>query len=121
MAYLLEDLKSLLGRISGEPGVSLAVLVDREGFLIESAGDMVLEAEMAGALARSLTLTSESVGRELEQGALSSVTIECDAGVILVNAVGPAAMLATVVSDPAVHGKVRVAVKRVLPDLRAAL
>jgi predicted regulator of Ras-like GTPase activity (Roadblock/LC7/MglB family) len=121
MAYVLEDLKSLLGRITAEPGVSLAVVVDRQGCLIESAGDMVLEAEMAGALAASLALASQSIGAQLNQGALTSLTVECDAGLILVNVAGPAAMLATVASDPAVYGKVRYAVRRALPDLVAAL
>ena len=45
----IEDAKSVLSRLAAVPGVALAVLVDREGFLIESAGDMVLEAEAAGA------------------------------------------------------------------------
>jgi predicted regulator of Ras-like GTPase activity (Roadblock/LC7/MglB family) len=120
MAYVVEDFKSVLSRIAAEPGVSLAVLVDREGFLIESAGDM-LEAEIAGALASSLATASQGLGAELGQGALSGVTLECDAGAILVNAVGPGVMLATVVGDLAAHSKVRYAVKRALPDLAAAL
>ena len=37
----LEDAKSVLSRLAAVPGVALAVLVDREGFLIESAGDNV--------------------------------------------------------------------------------
>jgi predicted regulator of Ras-like GTPase activity (Roadblock/LC7/MglB family) len=121
MAYVVEDLKGLLGRITGEPGVSLAALIDRDGFMIQSAGDMVLEADIAGALAASLAVASEHVARELDQGALSSVAVEADAGLILVNAVGPTALLVTVVGDPMVHGKVRYCVKQALPDLAAAL
>src|SRR5262245_31133144 len=37
----IEDAKSVLSRLAAVPGVALAALVDREGFLIESAGDMV--------------------------------------------------------------------------------
>ena len=66
----IEDAKSVLSRLAAVPGVALAVLVDREGFLIESAGDMILEAEAAGALAGCLAEASEAIGRELGQGAL---------------------------------------------------
>ena len=81
----IEDAKSVLGRLAAVPGVSLAVLVDREGFLIESAGDLILEAESAGALAGCLAEASEAIGRELGQGALVGLTAEYEAGLILVN------------------------------------
>jgi CheY-like chemotaxis protein len=112
-----EDLKAVLGRVAAVPGVSLAVLVDRDGFLIESAGDMVLEAEVAGALAACLAEASEGIGRELKQGTLVSLIVEYDTGLVLVNAAGPGAMLATVLCDPALLGKVRYYVKKALPDL----
>jgi len=117
----LKDLKSLLCKLSTVPGVSLVVLVDREGFLIESAGDMMLEAEVAGALAACLAESSEGIGRDLAQGPLQSMILEYDAGLVLVNAVGPCAMLATVLCDPALLGKVRYYVKKTLPDLQRVL
>lgn len=117
----VEDLKGLLGKLTALPGVSLGVLVDREGFLIESAGDMVLEAEVAGALAACLAESSEGIGRDLGQGTLQSMILEYDAGLVLVNAVGWSAMLATVLCDPATLGKVRYYVKKTLPDLERVL
>ena len=113
----IEDAKSVLSRLAAVPGVALAVLVDREGFLIESAGDMVLEAEAAGALAASLADASAAVGRELVQGTLVGVSAEYEGGLILVNMAGAGAMLATVLCDPALLGKVRYYVKMTLPDL----
>jgi predicted regulator of Ras-like GTPase activity (Roadblock/LC7/MglB family) len=47
--------------------------------------------------------------------------LEYDAGVVLLNAVGTGAMLAVVLGDPAVLGKVRYHVKKALPDLVRAL
>src|SRR5262245_37173459 len=116
-----EDVKAVLGRLAAVPGISLAVLVDREGFLIESAGDMMLEAEVAGALAACLAESSEGIGRELKQGTLVSLIVEYDSGLVLVNTAGPAAMLATVLCDPALLGKVRYYVKKTLPDLLEVL
>ena len=113
----IEDAKSVLSRLAAVPGVALAVLVDREGFLIESAGDMVLEAEAAGALAGCLAEASEAIGRELSQGALVGLIAEYEAGLILVNMAGSGAMLATVLSDPAVLDRARDDVKKTLSDL----
>lgn len=115
------DLKTLLGHLAALPGVSLAVLVDREGFLMESAGDMLLEAEVAGALASCLAESSEGIGRELGQGRLESMILEYEAGVVLLNGLGSAAMLAMVLRDPAGLGKVRYYVKKALPALYEAL
>ena len=113
----IEDAKSVLSRLAAVPGVALAVLVDREGFLIESAGDMVLEAEAAGALAGGLAQASEAIRRELSQGSLVGLIAEYEAGVILVNMAGSGAMLATVLSDPAVLDRARDDVKKTLSDL----
>jgi len=49
------------------------------------------------------------------------VILEYDAGVVLLNAVGEGAMLAIVLGDPAVLGKVRYHVKKALPDLIRAV
>jgi predicted regulator of Ras-like GTPase activity (Roadblock/LC7/MglB family) len=113
----IEDAKSVLGRLAAVPGVALVVLVDREGFLIESAGDMVLGAEAAGALAGCLAETAETIGRELSQGTLVGLIAEYEAGLILVNMAGSGVMLATVLCDPAVLDRVRRDVKKTLSDL----
>jgi predicted regulator of Ras-like GTPase activity (Roadblock/LC7/MglB family) len=113
----IEDAKSVLSRLAAVPGVALAVLVDREGFLIESAGDMVLEAEVAGALAGCLAEASEAIGRELSQGTLVGLMAEYEAGLILVNMAGSGTMLATVLSDPTVLDRARHDVKKTLSDL----
>jgi predicted regulator of Ras-like GTPase activity (Roadblock/LC7/MglB family) len=113
----IEDAKGVLSRLAAVPGVALAALVDREGFLIESAGDMVLEAETAGALAGCLAQASEAIGRELGQAPLVGLIAEYEGGVILVNMAGSGAMLATVLSDPALLDTVRYDVKKTLSEL----
>jgi predicted regulator of Ras-like GTPase activity (Roadblock/LC7/MglB family) len=115
------DLKTLLGKLAALPGVALSVLVDREGFLIESAGEMLLEAEVAGALASCLAESSEGIGRELGQGNLQGMILEYESGLVLLNGVDSTAMLAVVLRDPAVLGKVRYYVKKLLPQLLGAL
>jgi twitching motility two-component system response regulator PilG len=114
------DLKTLLAGVADLPGVSLTALIDREGALMEAAG-LLPEAAFAGALAACLVQSTDGVGRALAQGRLQSLILEYDAGVVLLNAVGDGAMLAVVLGDPAVLGKVRYHVKKALPGLVEAV
>jgi len=115
------DLKALLAGVAELAGVSLIALIDREGALMEVAGGLLPEAELAGALAACLVESTDGVGRALTQGRLQSLILEYDSGVVLLNAVGAGAMLAVVLGDPAVLGKVRYHVKKALPDLVRAV
>jgi CheY-like chemotaxis protein/predicted regulator of Ras-like GTPase activity (Roadblock/LC7/MglB family) len=115
------DLKALLAGVAALAGVSLTALIDREGALMEVAGGLIPEAELAGALAACLVESTDGVGRALTQGRLQSLILEYDSGVVLLNAVGAGAMLAVVLGDPAVLGKVRYHVKKALPDLVRAV
>jgi len=115
------DLKVLLDGVAQLPGVSLTALIDREGALMEAAGGLLPEAALAGALASCLVGSTDGVGQALAQGRLQSLILEYDAGVVLLNAVGEGAMLAIVLGDPAVLGKVRYHVKKALPDLIRAV
>jgi CheY-like chemotaxis protein/predicted regulator of Ras-like GTPase activity (Roadblock/LC7/MglB family) len=111
------DLKAPLEGVAGLSGVSLTALIDREGALMEAAGGLLPEAELAGALASCLVDSTSGVGQALAQGRLQSLILEYETGVVLLNAVGDGAMLAVVLGDPAVLGKVRYHVKKALPDL----
>jgi CheY-like chemotaxis protein/predicted regulator of Ras-like GTPase activity (Roadblock/LC7/MglB family) len=113
----LPDLKATLGQLAAMPGVRLAALVDREGFLIEAAGELGVGAEVAGALAACLAESSEGIGREMGQGALSSMILDYEAGMVLLHGAGPSAILAVVLRDPTALGKVRSYVKRAVPEL----
>lgn len=103
------------------PGVRFAALVDREGFLIEIAGETALPIEVAGALASCLAESSDGLGRELGQGELRGMMLEFADGVLLLHGVGAAALLVILVRDPGVLGKVRYVVKKTLPELAEAL
>lgn len=111
------DLKAVLDSVAGMPGVSLTALIDREGALMEAAGGLLPEADLTGALASCLVDAIGGVGEALAQGRLQSVILEYETGVVLLNGVGDDAMLAIVLDDPAVLGKVRYHVKKALPDL----
>ena len=117
-----QSLKERLQSLAGTPGVRFVVLTDREGFLIETAGDLAPEAdEVAGALASCLAEASDGIGRELGQGQLIGTILEYEAGTLLLHGVGPAALLAVLVRDQGALGKVRYYVRKIVPELARAL
>jgi CheY-like chemotaxis protein/predicted regulator of Ras-like GTPase activity (Roadblock/LC7/MglB family) len=113
----LPDPKAILVQMAALPGVRLAALVDREGFLIEAAGEIAVGAEVVGALVACLAESSEGIGREMGQGALSSVLLDYEAGMVLLRGAGPSAILAVVLRDPTALGKFRHYVENALPEL----
>jgi predicted regulator of Ras-like GTPase activity (Roadblock/LC7/MglB family) len=115
------DAGGILAQFGTLPGVHLAVLVDREGFVIESTADAGTEAEIAGALTACLVESSDGIGRELGQGALQGMILEYEKGMVLLYGVGAAAMLAIIVLDATALGKVRYYVKKALPELVRAI
>lgn len=117
----LPDIKRLLSAVAELPGVTLTAMIDREGALMEAAEGLLPEAMLAGALAACLVESTDGVGRALAQGQLQSLILEYDGGVVLLNSVSAGAMLAVVLDDPAVLGKVRYHVKKALPDLVRAV
>lgn len=117
-----QGLKQRLQGLAGTPGVRFVVLTDREGFLIEAAGDLTPEAdEVAGALASCLAEASDGIGRELGQGQLVGTILEYETGTLLLHGVGPSALLAVLVGDQGAIGKVRYYVRKAVPELVRAL
>jgi CheY-like chemotaxis protein len=115
------DLRTSLEQFAAVPGVVVAALVDREGFLVESAGAVPGEAEVTWALAAAAAQSGGAIGQELSQGVFQAMILESEGGVVLLHAVGPTAMLAVVLADPTALGKVRYSIKRALPDLLRCL
>jgi CheY-like chemotaxis protein len=117
-----QSLKERLQVLADTPGVRFVVLTDREGFLIETAGDLAPDAdEVAGALASCLAEASDGIGRELGQGQLVGTILEYEAGTLLLHGVGSSALLAVLVSDQGALGKVRYYVRKAVPELLRAL
>jgi len=115
-------LKQRLQALAGTPGIRFVVLTDREGFLIETAGDLAPDAdEVAGALASCLAEASDGIGRELGQGRLTGTILEYESGTLLLHGVGPSALLAVLVGDQGALGKVRYYLRKAVPELVRAL
>ncbi len=111
----------VLRQFAAIDGVQWAVLADREGFLLEAAGEDGVNTEVAGALSACLAESSEGLGRELGRGTLHGMILEYEQGMVVLYGVGAAAFLAIALSEPTVLGKVRYFAKKAVPELVQAL
>jgi predicted regulator of Ras-like GTPase activity (Roadblock/LC7/MglB family) len=110
-----------LAQLANVPGILWALVVDREGFVIETAGEVTSDADVAGALTSCLREATDGIGRELGQGALQGMILEYEKTMLLIH---PLEHLVLVVSvgDSSALGKARYYVKKALPELgRAAV
>jgi CheY-like chemotaxis protein/predicted regulator of Ras-like GTPase activity (Roadblock/LC7/MglB family) len=112
---------TVLEQFAAIDGVQWAVLVDREGFLLDASADAAVDPEIAGALGACLAESSEGLGRELGRGALHGMILEYERGMVVLYTVGVSALLAIGLSEPAVLGKVRYYAKKTVPELLQAV
>ena len=100
--------RELLARLIEIPGVRAAVLVGREGLLIESAGradDRLREA--LGALGASALSVTEALGAELGAGPTVATVLEYDDALVSVDPLGEFATVVTLAESAASLGRVR--------------
>ncbi len=118
----MKSLNDLLNELIHIEGINTAVLVGRDGFIIEglvSTGK--LDAEAIGAVISTGIGSSEVMGRELQVGGLEQTMVEFNNGIIVINPVGENTILAVVADLKSPLGNVRYQVKKRLPHIIEAL
>jgi hypothetical protein len=111
--------KTILMTLTKVQGIHEALVVGRDGFVIEHVGDM--EPESTGAVVSTAIGAAESMGGELGQGNLTEMMAEYQGGTVIVAPVGQDAILGCAASEDANLGAIRHAVKKNLRDLERAL
>ncbi len=117
----LVDTKDALDQLASLPGVSFAALMDREGFLVDHAGPLALDAEAVGALAACLLESSEKMGRELGQRSLRCSICEFDEGLVLAMGASAPSRLVVVLHDVTALDAARRSARDVLAALPCTL
>lgn len=103
----------VLAELAKIPGVNGAVLVSRDGFVIEGeAADEGVDLEAVGAVVSAGIGAFEVMGQELNVGSLAQGVIEYANGFIVVTLLGDAAALAIVAELTAHLGNIRHQVKK---------
>jgi predicted regulator of Ras-like GTPase activity (Roadblock/LC7/MglB family) len=114
-------LKQILSEFLRLDGVSAAVVVGRDGFVIESAVSGKIDIEALGAMASTGVGTSEAMGTELKKGQLTQLLVETEKGPILLSPLSADELIAIVADNATVIGRIRYDLKKNRERIIAAL
>jgi uncharacterized protein len=118
----MSQLTDLLNELVNVEGINSAVVVGRDGFVIEGvASGTSLDADAVGAVISTGIGSSEVMGRELEVGAMTQGMVEYDEGLIVMALLGEDAIVAVVADLNANLGNVRFQIKKRLKAIEKAL
>ena len=102
------DLKQTLSRFLSIPGVRLAVVVGRDGLMIEGlAREGKEDMEAVGAMMTTGLNTAEALGQEISCGNVVGVLNEYEHGLVSVEPMGDFALMVTLFDNAASIGRVR--------------
>jgi predicted regulator of Ras-like GTPase activity (Roadblock/LC7/MglB family)/CheY-like chemotaxis protein len=103
-------------------GVNTAVIVGRDGFVIDGVSNGgSLDTETVGAVISAGIGSSEVMGRELNVGIMNQGMMEYADGLIMMSLVGGDAILAVVADTQVNLGYVRLQIKRRLADIEKSI
>lgn len=106
-------LRGILDGLLKVDGVTAALVIGRDGFVIESAAAHAIDADAVGAIAASSLSAAEAMGEEMKLGALGSILIEYELGPVAVTLAGPDAVLAVVGNQGTNLGRVRIEMRKI--------
>lgn len=122
-AKQIVSLRAPLERLAATRGVVSAAVASREGFVLDGVSRSDEDQEFVAGLVASGLASSQALADLFGDGALRQATIEYDRGpVLLVPLEGEAAdhLVLVVLEDMASLGRVRLQLRRLLPELARA-
>ncbi len=116
------DLKQTLSRFLSIPGVRQAILVGRDGLMIEGlTRDGKEDMEAVGAITTTGLSTAEALGQEIARGNVVGVLMEYEQGLVSVDPLGDFALMVTLFDTASNIGRVRHLVKASRNEILEAL
>jgi len=117
----MNGLRQLLNELVKTDGINTAVVVGRDGFVIDGVSERsALDTEAVGAIISTGIGSAEVMGGELKVGMMTQSMFEYQDGVIVLSLAGEAIL--AVVADPKANlGMVRLQVKKRAPEIAKAM
>ncbi|HET9919549.1 MAG TPA: roadblock/LC7 domain-containing protein [Ktedonobacteraceae bacterium] len=116
------DLKQTLSRFLAVPGVRQAILVGRDGLLIEGlTRDGKDDMEAVGAIMSTGLNTAEALGQEIARGNVVGVLMEFENGLVSVDPLGDFALMVTLSENASNIARIRHMVKASRNEILEAL
>ena len=118
----MATLKEELAQLVKVEGISAAVVISRDGFVVDGVNNSgTFDQEAVGAVVSAGIGSLEAIGRELNAGGLAEVLIECADGIVATRLLGADTALTVVTDAKANVGNVRYQIKKQIPAILAAL
>jgi hypothetical protein len=117
----MATIKGLLNELVRVEGINTAVVVGRDGFVIEGEAKGRADMEAVGAVISTGIGASEVMGSSLSVGEMTQGMVEYRDGVIVMGLLGRKAVLAVVADTQANLGNVRYQVKQRAPEIERSL
>jgi predicted regulator of Ras-like GTPase activity (Roadblock/LC7/MglB family) len=119
---IMVDLKQVLNRFLSISGVRQALIVGRDGLMIEgSSRDGKEDLEAIGAITTTGLGAAEALGQEITRGSVLGVLMEYEHGLVSVDPLGEFALLVTLSDTASNIGRVRHLVKASRNEILEAL
>jgi len=116
------DLKQVLNRFLSISGVRQALIVGRDGLMIEgSSRDGKGDMEALGAITTTGLSTTEALGQEIARGSVVGVLMEYEHGLVSVDPLSDFALLVTLLDNASNLSRVRHMVKASRNEILEAL
>lgn len=116
------DLKQTLSRFLAIPGVRQAILVGRDGLLIEGlTRDGKDDMEAIGAIMSTGLSTADALGQEISRGSVVGVLLEFENGLVSVDPLGDFALVVTLSDNASNIARIRHVVKASRNEILEAL
>jgi hypothetical protein len=101
-------------------GITSAAIVGRDGFVIEAAEDSQANIEAVGAVVTAAFNAADSMGGELDTGAMTQIMAEFERGIVIAAAIEPDVVLAIVTGSSSNLGNIRYQVKKYVRELQTS-
>ena len=118
---LMNPLREQLEDFLKVEGVTMVVVVGRDGFIIEAAAVSNQSIDEVGAVVSTGMGSSESMGTDLGVGNMNQGMLEYENGIIFIRAVGSDAIFILVSTTNVNLGMVRLQIKKRIATIEAAL
>jgi predicted regulator of Ras-like GTPase activity (Roadblock/LC7/MglB family) len=116
------DLKQTLSRFFAVPGVRQAILVGRDGLMIEGmTRESKEDMEAVGAITTTGLSTAEALAQEISRGSVVGVIMEYEHGLVSIDPLGEFALMVTLSDNASSIGRVRHLVKASRNEILEAL
>jgi predicted regulator of Ras-like GTPase activity (Roadblock/LC7/MglB family) len=113
----MTNAQEILNNLLQVGGITVALIVDQDGFLIASAGGQEADIEAIGVMVTTGLRSSQTVGKELDIGEVTQTMAEFEHSVIMTAAIGTDACLAVVTETNPNLGNIRYYLKKYSHEL----